>query len=160
MPSGPVLLDNTILTNFALVKRPDLVLNLWGTNSTVTPEVIAEYMAGVNSRKLPADIWGFLVRSTLQPEEQVFADQLPSRLGRGERSSIAVAFHREGLFVSDDAEARREAIRCGLKITGSIGILVLNVRQGRLAAADGNAILNSLIIQGYRSPVSTLDALL
>lgn len=81
-------------------------------------------------------------------------------LGSGERSCLAIASHRHGRFVSDDAEARREAQCFGLKVTGTIGILVLNIRQDRLAAAEGNAILTDLTAQGYRSPVTQLADLL
>jgi predicted nucleic acid-binding protein len=64
------------------------------------------------------------------------------------------------MLACDDAVARREAQRFGLPITGSIGILVLNVRQGRLARSEANALLDEMIALGYRSPVPTLDALL
>lgn len=160
MAAGPVLLDNTVLTNFALVARPDLVLDFWGAHCATTLAVMAEYQAGVSTRGLPAGIWDVLDQLSLQPAEQDFADRLPPRLGQGERSCIATAVHRQGLFVCDDAEARREARRLGLKITGSIGILILNVRQSRLALANGNIILADMVAQGYRSPVVTLDDLL
>jgi predicted nucleic acid-binding protein len=64
------------------------------------------------------------------------------------------------LFVSDDNNARHEAQRHGVTITGTIGILVLNVRQANLTLTEGNAILASLIALGYRSPVTALDDLL
>ena len=54
MTSRLVLLDNTVLTNFALVDRPDLVLDLWGPNCATTTEVMAEYQAGIIGRGLPA----------------------------------------------------------------------------------------------------------
>ena len=106
MPSGLILLDNTVLTNFALVDRPDLVLDLWGTNCATTTEVMVEYQAGIIGHGLPAHSWKNLTRLTLQPAEQSFADQLHSQLGSGERSCIAIAVHRQGLFVCDDAYAR------------------------------------------------------
>lgn len=77
MPSGPVLLDNTVLTNFALVGRPDLVLNLWGADCATTPAVFAEYQVGVLSRGLPANSWDALSQLSLQPGEQAYADNLP-----------------------------------------------------------------------------------
>ena len=120
---------------------------------------MAEYQVGVTSRGLPADVWNPLLQLPLDAGEQAFADGLPPRLGAGERSCIAVAIQRQGLFACDDADARREAQRLGLVVTGTIGILVLNTRQGRLAAAEANAILTALIDQGYRSPVVTLDDL-
>lgn len=160
MISGPVLLDNTVLTNFALVGQPELVLDLWGTTCATTTAVMAEYQAGIISRGLPTHSWDILTQLTLQPAEQTFADQLPPQLGIGERSCIAIAVHRQGLFVCDDAQARREAQRHGVAVTGTIGILVLNVRQNQLTPAGGNTILSHMIALGYRSPVVTLDDLL
>jgi predicted nucleic acid-binding protein len=160
MTSGLVLLDNTVLTNFALVDRPDLVLELWDTNCATTTEVMAEYQAGIVGHGLPAHSWENLTQLTLQPAEQSFAGQLHPQLGSGERSCIALAVYRQGLFVCDDAKARREAQRHGVTVTGTIGVLVLNVRQGKLPAAEGNALLTNMITQGYRSPVTTLDNLL
>lgn len=160
MTSGLVLLDNTVLTNFALVGRPDLVLDLWDVACATTSAVMAEYQAGVTSRGLPADIWNPVAQLPLDAGEQAFADGLPPRLGAGERSCIAVAIQRQGLFACDDATARREAQRLGLVVTGTIGILVVSIRQGRLIAAKANAVLADLIAQGYRSPVTTLDDLL
>ena len=71
-----------------------------------------------------------------------------------------MAVHRQGLFVCDDAKARREAQRHGITVTGTLGVLVLNVRQGILMLREGNALLADMIAQGYRSPVTTLDDLL
>jgi predicted nucleic acid-binding protein len=158
-PSRFVLLDNTALTNFALVSRTDLVLDLWGADCATTTAVMAEYQAGIASRGLPAHSWRNLAQLTLQPAEQVFADQLPPQLGAGERSCIAVTVHRQGLFVCDDADARREAQRHDVTVTGTIGILVLNIQQGKLTLAEGNTVLTEMIAQGYRSPVMTLDEL-
>ena len=57
MPSRLVLLDNTVLTNFALVYRADLVLDLWGEAGATTQAVMAEYQAGVTARDLAAKAW-------------------------------------------------------------------------------------------------------
>jgi predicted nucleic acid-binding protein len=100
MASGPVLLDNTVLTNFALVGRPDLVLNLWGADCGTTNAVFAEYQVGVMSRGLPANSWDTLTQLSLQPAEQAYAATLPPQLGDGERSCIAVAVYRRCLFAT------------------------------------------------------------
>lgn len=86
MTSGLVLLDNTVLTNFALVDRPDLVLELWDTNCATTTEVMAEYQAGIIGHGLPAHSWENLAQLTLQPAEQTFADQLQPQLAACRRS--------------------------------------------------------------------------
>lgn len=55
--SWPTLLDNTILTNFALVDRAELVTQLWPTAACTTAAVVAEYAVGVAEGLLPADAW-------------------------------------------------------------------------------------------------------
>ena len=68
MTIKPILLDNTALSNFALVERPDLILNLWSEACATTAAVLAGYRAGILSRGLPAQIWDNLPLLTLQPE--------------------------------------------------------------------------------------------
>jgi len=160
MATGLVLVDNTVLTNYALIARPDLVTDLRGVEFATTPEVMAEYQAGVTGRGMPVAVWDSLPQLTLNPAEPRFADRLLPRLGRGERSCLAVAVHRQGAIACDDAVARREAQRLGLIVTGTIGILVVNIRQTRLTIADGNAILAGLIALGYRSPLADLSDLI
>lgn len=154
----PVLLDNTVLTNFAFVERPDLVFTLWSQVSS-TPEVLAEYAAGVHVRNLPARIWQGLQRAEMTPAERTFAQGLRRRLGAGERPCIAVAFFRKGLLGSDDGDARREAQAIGVPTTGTLGILLLNIREERLALEEGNRLLTQLVQWGFRSPVEKLDDL-
>lgn len=154
--SKPVLLDNTVLTNFGLINQPYLVLDLW-PNACTTREVQAEYQAGVTARLLPLDAWQSLAIVSLTPAEMAFADRLNQRLGAGERTCIAVAHHQKGLFVSDDLDARRQAQACSIPTTGTIGILLLNIQQKRIPLAKGNDLLARLIKLGYRSPVTSLN---
>ena len=157
--SRPILLDNTVLTNFALINRADLILDLWGTRCATTTAVIKEYQAGVASRGLPAKFWDKLAVLTPQPLEETTETGLSPILGKGERSCIAIGVHRQALFVSDDANARREARRLGLTVSGTIGILILNIRRGNLTLADGNVFLTNMVAHGYRTPVLTLNDL-
>ena len=154
--SKPVLLDNTVLTNFALIGRSDLILDLW-PDACITPAVQAEYQAGVTSRQLPVDAWQSLPIVTLTPAEAAFVNQLSQRLGAGERTCIAAAHHQNGLFVSDDFDARRQAQAYGIPTTGTIGILLLNIQYKRITLGKGNDLLTQLIKLGYRSPVTKLD---
>jgi predicted nucleic acid-binding protein len=89
-----------------------------------------------------------------------FAARLSARLGAGERSCLAVAYHREGLFVSDDADARKEAGRHEIPVTGTIGVLARAVEKSSISIEEGNRLLTRMIGAGYRSPVERLDDLL
>ena len=116
--SRPILLDNTILTNFALVDRAELVTRLWPTAACMTAVVVAEYAVGVAEGLLPADAWTDLPVVELTGEEAAFAEGLSPRLGAGERTCLAVALQRQGLLGSDDLDARRAADQHRVPRTG------------------------------------------
>jgi len=155
-----ILVDNTVLSNFALVKRADLVLRLWATAAGTTSSVLAEYRAGAASGVLSPQAWAQLPVLTLTAEETEFASSLPPRLGAGERTCLSVAVHRRGILATDDLDARRMADEYGVSTTGSVGILALCVRRGHLTHEQANALLAAMIAAGYRSPIESLDALL
>jgi predicted nucleic acid-binding protein len=156
----PVLLDNTILTNFALVDRAELVTRLWPTAACTTAAVMAEYAVGVAEGLLPADAWIDLPVVELTGEEAASATRLSSRLGTGERTCLAVALNRQGLLASDDLDARRAADQHRVPRTGSIGILVSCVRRGLLSREEAESLLGEMIAFGYRSPVDRLGSLI
>jgi predicted nucleic acid-binding protein len=158
--SRPVVLDNTVLSNFAAVRRADLVLRLWGEAVCTTPAAFAEYEAGVAGGMLSKDAWAGLSILTLSEEETGFAAGLSSRLGAGERTCLAVARHRQGLLVSDDLDARKVARQFGVSTTGTIGILVVCVQHDLLSRDEANALLMDLVAAGYRSPIDSVDFLL
>ena len=156
----PVLLDNTVLSNFALIQRCDLVLSLWNNACATSSAVLAEYQAGVERGILPVGAWDELAVLSLNPSEFALADQLSAQLGAGERTCIAIAAHRQGLLASDDRDARRIAQNHGVAITGTLGILIAQVRLERLTLVQGNNILTKLMELNYHSPVENLERLL
>jgi predicted nucleic acid-binding protein len=155
-----VLLDNTVLTNFALAGQENLLLRLWPGVARTTTAAFGEYRAGVAAGILPADAWRDLIQITLTEEEDAFAAHLTARLGAGERSCIAVAHSRSGALASDDLPARQWAREHDIEVTGTVGILLACVRRGYLDSDQANALLTAMIAAGYRSPVASLDALL
>lgn len=158
--TGPVVLDNTVLSNFALVDAVELVKRLWEGVAGLTPAVLAEYKAGASHGTSPAGAWADLPVLTLTENEAAFVATLSTRLGAGERASLAVAVHRRGLLASDDRDARNAARQHGVPTTGTLGILAACVRLGYLGRNEGNALLAKMIVAGYRSPVTNLDQLL
>ena len=66
----------------------------------------------------------------LSKDERRFAATLMQKLGKGEASSIAVAKFRALKFFSDDVDARREVMKLGLKVHGTITVLLLRVGGG------------------------------
>ena len=158
--AGPVLLDNTVLSNLALVGRSDLIRRLWPSGACSTGEVLAEYEAGAAAGLVPADAWSGLPLVSLTAEEGRFASALPPRLGAGERACLAVAYHRNGLLASDDQDARRMARRYGVPTTGTVGVLVLGVLRGMLSRDTANSLLRQMTDLGFRAPVADIELLL
>ena len=105
--SGPVLLDNTVLSNLALAGRDDLPFRVWGEAAATTAAGRAEYQAGVEAGLIPGNCWGRLPVIELAAEEDALALSFSTALGPGERTCLAVATQREGMLASDDLHARR-----------------------------------------------------
>lgn len=157
--SRPVLLDNTVLSNLALVKRDDLAFSLWGEAAATTAAARSEYQDGADAGLVPGECWGNLPVIELSDEEDALSLELAAGLGPGERTCLAVAAQRQGMLASDDLHARRVATRLGVPVSGTIGVLAACVRSGRLALTEANRLLEAMIAAGYRSPVASLDEL-
>lgn len=156
----PVVLDNTVLSNFALVGRADLVKRLWAEAAGTTQSVMDEHLVGVKSGRVPGGSWTDLAIIELTEEERATRGELPSRLGAGESTCLAVARHRQRVLVTDDLHARKIARKMGIPTTGTVGVLALSVKQGLMSLDEGNRLLKQMIEQNYRSPVEELDDLL
>jgi predicted nucleic acid-binding protein len=157
--ANPVLLDNTVLSNFARIDRYNLVMALWPSCAT-TLEAWQEFLAGVIIGKLPKNVWKGLSLIELTADERESSNSLSNILGLGERTCIAVAKHCNGLFMTDDRKARQVAQELGIKISGTLGILVVAVERRKITLEEGNQLLAAMIENGYRSPVDELGSLL
>jgi predicted nucleic acid-binding protein len=156
----PVILDNTVLSNFALVDRTDLVMRFWPTRACTTTVVFDEYQLGVSSGLMSSRAWADLPILALTEEETDLAASFSTRLGAGERSCLAAAIRRRGLLASDDLDARRAAQHQNVPLTGTVGILAGCVRQRYLSREEANDLLAEMIALGYHSPIDSLDPLL
>ena len=149
-----VFIDNTVLTNFALVGHPDLILSLWSDIACTTRSVMEEYQAGVQTSRLPALVWEELPIYVLTDEESSRAVAFPPQLGSGEHSCLAAAIQRQGVLASDDQQARKYALKIGLIVIGTVGILIRCVKKGLIGRANAQTLLESMITKNYHSPVS------
>ena len=152
-----VLLDNTILSNFALIGRTDLIYSLWADMARTTKSVLEEYQAGTIALNLPKGVWERLVVDELSDEEMTRAAIHHPRLGAGERSCLAVAILRKTIFASDDRLARKYAFEAELIVIGSIGILIQCSRKGLIEKTDAQELLDKMIMAHYYSPITNLD---
>lgn len=155
-----ILLDNTVLSNFALVERTDLLREVLGEHSVTTSQVAEEFRAGITLRRLPETEIDWLPILTLSSDEEAHCQRLQRHLNAGEASCLAVSAHRSGRVLTDDRDARVLAGRMGIPISGTLGVLIQAVQTGRLTLDQADDLLSEMIRQKYRAPVKTLRELL
>jgi predicted nucleic acid-binding protein len=154
----PVVIDNTVLSNFAHIQQPSLLGKAFETPVTVRA-VIEEWHVGVQSARVPSADWGWIPLIELTPAEQVFAEQLGKTLGRGESACIALAQSRRWIVLTDDRDARRMARQGGITISGTLGALKNLVRGHVLSLTEADVFLTMMKQHGYRCPVNSLSEL-
>ena len=154
-----VLLDNTVLSNFALAQRTELLSIALGDSLASTVEVLNEFGIGVSKGLLPATDLGWLDIIDLTPIEQGLCLEFLTRLNAGEASCLAVAVHRTSRFFTDDRDARKLAAQLQVPVSGTLGILLRLVQIHALTMQQANALLALMVAKGYRSPVGDLGEL-
>lgn len=162
--------DTTILSNLAAADRLDLLEARYGGSAFTTIEVCDELRKGIKAGYAHLELAlqhvggvsgsGWLrILAPETAEEYRLRSEFDLLLDPGESSCLALAMARGLVLATDDLAARRLAQCRGVDLTGTIGILVALVRDGRLALEQANATLAAMIARGYRAPVDRLDAL-
>jgi len=154
-----IFLDNTILTNFAFAKHPEILFQLWPGQVCTTEAVLKEYQAGAVLFEALAGYWQALPIEKLTGQEEQWSIQLLHSLGIGEVSCLTATFHRNGVFASDDRKARRVAMQFNIPVFGSVGILYQAVKAKLIPLNAGQQILEDMIAAGYYAPVQNLKDL-
>jgi predicted nucleic acid-binding protein len=153
-----ILLDNTVLSNFALVDELTLLKQFCVDSAASTLYVLDEFEQGVEAGLFKKVNFSWIVKLDFDngTERNIF-NFLHKRFGAGEASCLAIGIHRRYDFLSDDMMARKLALREGLRVSGSIGILIELIHQKVITLKKGNNILKHFIKWGYFSPVEKLD---
>ncbi len=156
--SSKVIVDNTILSNFASVEKLHLLKKAFSEPLVIAREVKEEYQVGVRKRIIPdCDLsWLEEVHCVTDVEKEQFS-LMRSKLANGEASSIAIALCRNYKLLTDDLDARRTAQRKGINVSGTIGVLANLVQNDLLGLEEANHLLRAMINKGFFSPVSILD---
>lgn len=155
-----VLIDNTVLSNFALIRHPRAIQYAFREPICTTEHVFEELNQGMRLQRLPKFSWKWLEVIGMTEAEAFQFTQLQRQLDKGEASCLAVASQRQWKLATDDKDARKWAIRLQIPHTGTVGILGMLVVQNHIELDEGNAWLKGMIEAGYRSPISTLDELI
>jgi predicted nucleic acid-binding protein len=171
--ASPIIFDNTVLSNFALVQAFDILRQLYEVRAFICRAVLQEIQAGIDSGwKYPwlrgrtrlqvvnqalDEGWLQIPRSEVNPGDDIGELQLAleygQRFGAGEAEAMAIARTRGWVFASDDGAARRFAKEHSIRLTGTLGILVKATSVGILSLSDADGIHARMIDEGYRSPL-------
>lgn len=161
-------IDTVSLSNFALIRRLDLLAARYGRRLHITIEVRNEVAAGVVAGYQGLEA----VEAALQqkvftlgkpsdsPEERQYFQSLLRVLSPGEASCMVAARFRGGVVITDDRAARLGCADAGIRCTGTVGVLLACCRDGRLYVGAADDVLKAMIAQGYRSPVVRVSDLL
>jgi predicted nucleic acid-binding protein len=155
-----VIVDNTVLSNFASVGRLDLLAEGLGGLGATTEAVLREFRSGIEKGHLAQASLGWLPVLPLTAEEATTCRVISLRLGAGEASCLAAAQHRGLCVATDDGDARRYARQTGVPVSGTVGILVSLVTHRHTTLGEANVLLAQMAKTGYRSPLSDLAPLL
>ena len=151
-----LLLDNTVLSNFALVNRIELLTKALGSQVATTPQVIGEFNDGVARGRLPETRFDWIEILDMEADEESLFRDILVRVNAGESSCLAISAQRNGRVLTDDRDARKLAAQLKIPVSGTLGILLRLVQIEVLAAPEANEILGQMIAAGYRSPVEKL----
>lgn len=154
------LLDNSVLSNFALAGECELLKEKLQEKLAIPEEVKKEFLLGIENGIIPKTDFKWLrILKRTDDEERLF-ERFCSRLGKGESACLAVAISRKYKLFTDDIDARNTAQRLEVPVSGTIGMLTYLVHKGHISLKKGNKILNEMISKGYYSPIKILDDLI
>jgi predicted nucleic acid-binding protein len=157
-----VIINNTVLSNLALISELRLLRDIFG-KVYLTPEVNQEVENGIKAgysfqlhtrQAINNQQWLFLTQLD-NTEFELFAE-LTKMIHIGEASCLAIAEKRGWLFLTDDFEAREYAKKFNVIVSGTIGVLRASVYKNLITENQGEDFLNVMIKNGYRSPIKRL----
>lgn len=163
LPSNATVLNTTALSNFAHVERVELLDEL--PRLVTVPAVQTELEDGVETHSYLTNALGVLGDAIpvveLSAQAQTLATTFLETLDPGEAQALAVAAAVDGVVVTDDGDARATAGQRDISVTGSIGLLVRFVENGRIDATTADTYLKRWIDEaGFHSPAREFDTFL
>ena len=152
------IFDTVVLSNFLLSNGEFLVKGRYKGNALISGEVYTELAAGFVSYPRLQQVDNLIDDGTLQltslsRKELEIYRQLTGHLGRGEASSVAIAYNRKATMVTDDRAARSQCAQMKITVTGTIGILKASVMDDLISLEQADALLQKMIKKGFYSPV-------
>jgi len=168
-----IVFDNTVLSNFALTQSFDVLQKLYEGRAFICQAVLLEIQAGIESgwkypqlrsrTRLQAVNqaiergWLQFPNNNVDPSDEVLELRLAweygQGFGEGEAEAMAIARTRGWILATDDGKARRFCQENGIRLTGSLGILIKATQQEIVTLTEADALHARMIDEGYRSPL-------
>jgi predicted nucleic acid-binding protein len=115
-----VISNTTVISNFASISQLDVLRQLFGSLA-ISTEVYHEievgleegyrFYEGIDQVISPVSSDGWIQLTSMTDDQELRAfHETPARLHRGESSCLAIARHRNWLLLTDDRNARQEAM--------------------------------------------------
>lgn len=132
--------------------------NLFGT-VWVPIAVQQECMAkpGLDTLRIQQAIEQGILKVAAEPAEPSTV-QLPRSLGAGEKAALHLAIQNANtLLIMDDYLARKQAIRMGFNLIGTVGLLDIAEKRGLIGSAED--AITAIRQSGYRISTSILQTI-
>lgn len=132
--------------------------NLFGT-VWVPIAVQQECMAkpGLDTLRIQQAIEQGILKVAAEPAEPGTI-QLPRSLGAGEKAALHLAIQNPNtLLIMDDYLARKQAIRMGFNLIGTVGLLDIAEKRGLIGSAED--AITAIRQSGYRISTSILQTI-
>ena len=154
--AGVVVADAGPLIAFSSVNQLELFRKLFGR--VVVPTAVVDESLYEN-RSGTLSIQEALEEGWLQRVDKALNQELwkaPPSLGRGEVAAIDLALQSaDSLLILDDRLARREALHLGVKIVGTVKVLVVAEQSGVIV--DAGKVVQQMVDNGYRISLELLE---
>jgi predicted nucleic acid-binding protein len=149
-----VIVDTSLLIALDQIGHIDLLRRLFG--SVVRPQAVLEELLAGGDRHPLSD--AMTVAEWIKTEPNPKSASLRPELGRGETAAISLAYESEAdLIILDDLQARLVAAGLGLRVTGTVGVLIAARKEGY--GPDIEETIRLLDIAGFRMSAELLAAL-
>ena len=172
--ASSIIFGNSVLSNLALAQVFEILPQLYTGIAFVTKTIQEEIRAGINSASTYAssqnrtklwainqgldDGWLQTPPDEINPNDNAVELRLTleyeKKFSAGESETMAIARNRNWVFASDDGVVRKFAKERGIRLTGTLGILVKAVQCKIICSSLADFIHSRMIDKGYRSPLS------
>lgn len=168
-----IIFDHTVLNTLALVQASDVITRLYPDRAFICnltfrvakrridrhqPCSLPERFGARAIYRAVAEEWLQVVSHDVDPieptTELLLAHKYSQHFCHRQAESLAIAHHRHWVLASDHPSIKTFAQDQGIRVTGSLGILIKAVKAKILSLPEADSIHTYIVSHGYNSPLS------